>query len=411
MGKARRDVYSGAKGDKGDKVGGEMANGKRLLEDWLSSYADYTADQESPSLFHFWGGVSVISSTLGRSVWLNRGYYTLYPNFYIVFVAASAQVKKTTAINMAYDIFTEACPKASLVSQKGTPESMISLFVESFKERGVSEGIIVSDEFEVFLGGKIKAIDMMQLLTKWYDCPKKFEYHTLSRGKELMNNVCCNLIAGTTPQGLREGLPTHALGGGFASRIIFVYQDKIEKPVPFPFVSEENRKIREKLVHDLKLMKLLKGGVELTKDAIAWFEDWYVDIFRPDRASSTVMDGYFGRKPDTLLKLATVLSVSRTSTLIVDEIELRMALKALSKNEIALPNVLRLVSMTDCGEETEKVLRMLGKKEMVDFTTLSRSFSYCMTTKRLEEVLSDLASAERVVSFVESGKRWFKKKI
>ena len=386
-----------------------MAN--RQLDDWLTSYAEFTSEQESPSLFHFWCGTSVIASALGRKAYINRGYYTLYPNLYIVFVGASAQVRKTTAIHIGYDIFKESFPKANLVSQRGTPESMISMFVDRYKETEVSEGIIVSDELEVFLGGQTRSIDLVQLLTKWYDCPKHFNYRTMMRGNEEMNNVCCNMIAGTTPQGLKEGLPHHAIGGGFTSRIIFVFQDKPEKRVAFPEITAEQVKLREKLVHDLKLIGSVSGHFKLTKNARSWFEDWYTDVFRPENTPHTALDGYYGRKPDTLLKTAMSLAVSKSDKLLVDELELRMALRALSKNEKALPSILKLIQMTETGAEMDKVLRNIGKRDKIDFTTLNRNLSYCMASKRIEEIMSDLISMDKIVNWTEGGKRWYKVKL
>jgi hypothetical protein len=227
-------------------------NGKRLLDDWLTAYAEYTEEQESPSLFHFWVGTSVVASTLERRCHINRGYYTLYPNLYVVLIGASARVRKTSAINIGYGVYREAVVDGVMVSQKTTPEAIISIFVDGFKTKAVSGGVIVADELGVFLGGQAKNMDLMQLLTKWYDCPNHFEYHTLMRGKEVMNNVYCGMMAGTTPQWLRDSLPPHAVGGGFTSRIIFVYQDKPEKLIPFPDMSLAAGALKIKLIHDLK---------------------------------------------------------------------------------------------------------------------------------------------------------------
>lgn len=378
-----------------------------MLEDWLTAYTEYTSEQESPALFHFWAGTSVIAATLGRSCYINRGYYTLFPNLYIVFVGASASVRKTTAIHIAYDIFKEAFPDTTLVSQRGTPEAMISSFVEGYKEKGVSEGIIVSDELEVFLGGHTRALDLIQLLTKWYDCPTKFDYRTMMRGKEEMNNVCCNMIAGTTPQGLKEGLPKHAIGGGFTSRVVFVYQSKAEKRVAFPQITEEQKVLRRKLVHDLRVIGQMKGKFKFTHEGRESFEDWYTTIYNPN-ADHIALDGYYGRKPDTLLKVAMSLSASNSDRMEVDWLELKMGLNALKKNELEVGNIVRLIQTTEVGEEAEKVFRNIGKRGKIDFIQLSRNLSYCMNTKHLEEILSDLLSLDRIVAWSEGGKRWFK---
>ncbi|KKL20109.1 hypothetical protein LCGC14_2458730, partial [marine sediment metagenome] len=121
---------------------GNGRNGRRV-EDWLTGYLEYTGDQESPSLFHLWVGLSVIASALGREVWINRGYYTLFPNMYVVLIGASARVRKTSAIRIGYELFREALPNNTLISQKITPEALISIFVDQYKEKKVSGGTIV----------------------------------------------------------------------------------------------------------------------------------------------------------------------------------------------------------------------------------------------------------------------------
>ena len=271
-----------------------MTNGKgsggRRLSDWLTTYAEYTSEQESPSLFHFWVGTSTIASALERRVWIHRGYYTLFPNLYIVLIGASARVRKTSAIWIGYNIFREAVTDGVIVSQKITPEAMISIFVERYKEKGTSGGIIVADELGVFLGGQNKSMDLMQLMTKWYDCPSHFEYHTVMRGKEVMNSVFCNMMAGTTPAWLKDSMPPHAVGGGFTSRIIFVYQDKPEKLVAFPEITKEQEEMKRDLVADLKTITRIQGQFKLTSKAREWYEEWYTRVFKPETTPYTSLD-------------------------------------------------------------------------------------------------------------------------
>jgi len=88
-----------------------------------------------------------------------------------------------------------------------------------------------------------------------------------------------------------------------------------------------------------------------------------------------------------------------------------MSLKALNTNEKYLPGTLRLIQMNEVGEEMEKVYRVVCRKEEVEFMQLSRQLSYCMNTKRLEEVLGDLIVGDRVVQYMKGGKRWYKVKI
>lgn len=390
----------------GARRNGNHKNG-RNLDDWLTSYLEYTSEQESPSLFHLWVGLSVLASALGRQVWIGRGYYTLYPNLYVVLIGASARVRKTSAIRIGYELFREALPDHILVSQKATPEALISIFVDQFKEKKVSGGSVVSDELGVFLGGSTKSSDTMQLLTKWYDCPAHFEYHTMMRGKEVMDNVYCNLMAGTTPQWLKDSMPKHAIGGGFTSRVIFCYQTTPERLEPWPEISPTLARLERKLVEDLKAIGRLKGEYKITKDAKEWYSDWYTDVFKPEVTPHASLDGYFGRKHDTLLKLALLFSASKGNNRVVGEVEMRMALKALNQNEKFLPQTLRLIQMTEIGEESEKVFRVIERRGKIDHTALMRQVSYCMNAKRLEEVIGDLMVCERIAQTTERDKRYY----
>ena len=46
---------------------------------FLVNYLKYTTEHESPEDFHAWVAMSLIAVTIGRNVWLDRGFYRLYP--------------------------------------------------------------------------------------------------------------------------------------------------------------------------------------------------------------------------------------------------------------------------------------------------------------------------------------------
>jgi len=85
-------------------------------------------------------------------------------------------------------------------------------------------------------------------------------------------------------------------------------------------------RLRVKLVHDLKVIAKLSGGYKITDKAREWYENWYTRVFRPETTPYATLDGYFGRKHDTLLKVAICMAASKSNNLVVDEIEMMMAL-------------------------------------------------------------------------------------
>ena len=383
-----------------------MANENRQCKDWLTSYCEFTSEQESPSMFHLWMGLSVLASTLGRKCYIDRGYYTLFPNLYIVLVGGSARAKKTTAINIGYDIYRDAFPDACLISQKITPEALIGVLTGN---TGTSSGgTIVSDELSVFLGNSNKDATLIQLLTKLYDCGSRFDYHTLIRGREVVQNVYMNMVGGTTPDWIKASLPAHAIGGGFTSRVVFIYQFGPEKLVPFPHLTEAQKKLRLLLIEDLREISKIEGMYELSKDAHDWYEEWYCKVLsKTSMDGESALDGYYGRKHDTLLKVGMCVSASHSSNLLMEKEDLKVGLTAMDENEKFLPQIMKSVMETLVGEEKGKVYRIIDRRGSVAYYDLLRQVSYCMDARRVNEVIESLLAEEIIRESVKEGKRWF----
>ncbi len=381
----------------------------RKCKDWLWSYVEYNSNQESPSIFHLWVGFSLLAAALGRRVWLDKAYYKLRPNLYVILIGPSARVRRTTAVNIGNALFKEAFPDSTIVSQKITPEALISVLTEQYRKTGTSTIYIVSSELGVFLSTGSKDLSLIQLLTKLYDCEESMDYHTLARGKEKCNKVCCNMLGSTTPEWLKDSLPEHAVEGGFTSRVIFVYQNKPERLVAFPTITPEMKELKKRLVEDLREIGSLRGEFKLTEEAREWYETWYLDVFRSE-SEQKGLSGYYGRKHDTLLKLGMLACVSRRNELVIQEDDLRMALNALSANENMLPQAVKMMELTEEGRDNEKVLRIVRRRGVIGYSDLLRNLSYCMNSKRVNEVIDMLVAGELIEEVIKDGKRFFKPK-
>ena len=60
---------------------------RRIKDSWIREYLRCTENTESPSMFHLWVGISTIASVIDRDVYVNQGYFKIYPNLYIILVA------------------------------------------------------------------------------------------------------------------------------------------------------------------------------------------------------------------------------------------------------------------------------------------------------------------------------------
>ena len=370
---------------------------KRSLKNWIDSYLFFTEKQESPEEFHRWCAISALAAAMERSCWLDNGYYNLFPNQYIVLVGASASVRKSSAIALAEAIFKEAFPEAYLFSQKITPVSLFLFLRDSYQKRKVSGGYIVADELSVFLGSSIQDATLIQILTKIYTCPTTMDYSTVQRGRELAHNTFCNLLGGTTPEWIKDSFPAHAIGGGFAGRIAFIYLGKTDRRFARPKLSPERREIRKSLVADLKQVGELKGEFNFTPEAEKWYTTWYEEVFNPDTGESD-LKGYYGRKHDLVLKIAMVLSVARSNSMEILQSDISDSIDMLSEVEKMLPETLRLIQATQIGQNQQKILSHIQKSpnQRISRTRLMRLMSYMMSAKDLDELITTLVQSDRI---------------
>src|SRR5574342_273867 len=168
-------------------------------ESWLRSYLRYTEKHEAPELFHFWVGVSLISAALGRKTFFKKGYYRLYPNFFVVLVAGSARCRKTTAIEIGAQLL-KGIPSVRTTIGKTSTERFIQDQVWSGDPKvNPPATFIKADELSVFLTRDQQGDKLIDVLTKLFDCPDEFPYKTLSRGEVIIKDSFVTIIAGTQP--------------------------------------------------------------------------------------------------------------------------------------------------------------------------------------------------------------------
>ena len=332
---------------------------RKCKPSWIDSYLEYTDDQESPKAFHEWVGMSVVSSVLQRKVWIPRVKYTIYPNIYVILIAGSAKCRKSIAIRLGIDILKDIKNPPTIFAQKITTEALIQALEESKSKDKACYGIIVASELSVFLGADAIRSGIIPALTDLYDSPAKWQYHTRSRGREELTNVTLSMLAASTKDWLKTSIPASAIGGGFTSRIVFVVGVSPSKLVLFPDPHADTTALRANLIYDLELMCKLNGAIQFTKEAKANALEWY------EREACEVhdekVDGYFGRKHDTMFKIATILSISEGDTLLIEAKHIKRALKMMTYNEKHLNTIMESVTATVVGGDTEKVLTIIRK--------------------------------------------------
>ena len=303
---------------------------RRCSPNWVETYLEYTRFQNAPPRYHIWIALSIIASAIQRRVRMHRGFYSLYPNLYTCIIGPSG-FTKSTAADIGSEILAEL-PDIEMISGRATSWYMLDWFGKASASGIDCVCTIYASEMKSLLGDLNKT-ELVTLLTDLYTSPNKKDYHTKGGGKLTFKNVCINVLCCSTPEWLTTGTSTDEIHGGFTGRFIFVFADTGERAIAFPedFMTAEILKLKQDLIHDLKLIRLLKGDFYITDQAKAEYIYWYGK--RKDEWGDERLAGYFSRKGDLVLKISMLLSLAHDDSLVIDENILHLAWKLLTKVE------------------------------------------------------------------------------
>jgi hypothetical protein len=373
----------------------------RKLDDWINSFMEFTENSEPPEAFRFWTAVSVLASALQRKCFIQWGSSLIfYPNLYIVLVGPSG-VRKGTAMDPGFDLI-EDIGKIKVSAQATSLQALIRRIKETnYQDPDLNTGkmqfhssmTIFSKEFTVFLGYHNK--ELMSSLCDWYDCDRKWAYETIARKKEEIVGVWVNLFGATTPSLIRSSLPLDAIGGGLTSRIIYIYEEKMGKMVLLPMETENEKKLRKLLLHDLDKITLLSGQFKYTKGFLGLWSEWRVETEKRPPFYDDRFDGYISRRPNHIMKLSMIMSVSKGSDknqMTLTTADLQRAIATLEKAELKMQGVFSGLGRSDTADILQRVITYLklSKTDEIPMWQLARSFRNDMDKLLMDRIIATL---------------------
>jgi hypothetical protein len=357
---------------------------------------EYVEETEAPRVFWLWSGISTIASALQRKIWLPFGMEMLYPNMYILLVADPGECRKGAPLSFSKKIlqdigvavFADSPTKRALTKDLDEVRKNQFFYMPGSQVPVVHSSMtVVSKEFASLLAVNPKEI--IEVLTDLWDSHDEWEYKTSDKGKDKLYRVCINSFIGTTPRWLTSNLPPEAIGGGFTSRIIFVYAREKYKWLAMP--PTPNSKLYEQLKHDLKTINSLVGEFKFTSAAEDLYNNWYQTIKDKTKdLSDDRLRGNLARLHTNVLKASMCLKLAYSNELILDEADLK---KAITIVEASLANAGEALgghgsSRTAAG--VERILRQVQLIGKISFTALLRA-NYRETNKvELHEILETL---------------------
>jgi len=366
----------------------------RHLPNWLDAYLIYTAESESPKAFHLWVGASVIGGALERQTYFDMGYFTLYPNLYIILVAPPGRCKKSTAMRIGRKQLGSV-PGIKFTTDSISRERLIQDLSQAFKD-GQSAMTAYSSEFATLL--TTSGMDMVVFLTDIYDCPSEWAHKTKSGGTNTIKSPFLNLIGGTTPDWMARAMPLDTVGIGLTSRIIFVYEDTPRIKPPFPKLSPAQKELEKLLIEDLVKISMISGEYTFSDEAKDWYEKWYVTRDEDKTLSDPRLSGYSERKPQHLIKLAMIMQASQDDNTEISLDTLLQTVEMLSSAESKMPKVFAFVGKNPLNADIEAALSViLHQPEGASRSELLNMFRHSVRKDELMEVLDTLVDGKNII--------------
>ena len=383
---------------------------KRNCEDWLDSYVELTDNSEPHEIYRRWAGISVIAATLQRKCWLNWiGSTTYHPNMYIVLVGPPA-ARKGTALDQGREFLNKL--QIPLAADETTRQALIQALEEASMTSVVDNATsihssltVFSPELTVFIGYENK--ELLTNLTDWFDCPRRWTYRTKGSGVNDIVNLFFNLIGATTPGLIRTSLPMDTIGSGLASRIIFVNAAKKGKKVARPFKTEKEKQLETMLTEDLERIFLMKGAFRPTAKFIDVYEHWYNDISETEEINNDVkFEHYCARRQLHLLKLSMILSASRSSSMVLDEIDFHRAHTLLTYTESKMSNTFAGLGKSSFADVTQRIYLELASKGTISRSEMLRKYYHDVSSIELDVILTTLEESKLIKKVVKGDGIW-----
>jgi len=378
-----------------------MSN-ERQLPDWLKGLAEFVEDTEAPRLYWLWGGIFTICAALQRKVWIPYGIENIYPNLYLLIVAAPGERKGAPPTKAKEFLLDVEVPVAVDSSSKRalTQELALTVATEKFyyNNRPIPMACttVISKELSSLLAIDPKGI--IELLTDLYDCHDQWKYKTSGKGEDFLYNVCINFFAVTTPTWFATNLPYEAIGGGFTSRTIIVSGGNWYKSVPWP--PPLPPAVRKKLINDLLIIRNLVGEFKVDPGAKKLFDSWYKGI---PALKSSIHDerihGFLNRMHIAALKVAMALRISYSNDLTILPDDMGRAIDLVSSVIYTISDALGGHGRSKLGAEVDIIRTQLKTMHSTSFKHLLAMNYRNVTRQQLEEaleIMEGMGEVERV---------------
>lgn len=280
---------------------------------FIDEFIDFTRHEESPENFWRWAAYATIAALLRDSVYYDHGLRKTYPNIYVVFLAQSANDRKSGPFNIVYSLLQhQAIANTKLIRGRASVQAILD---ELSSDVGSKNGglpmkggscLLAAEELASFF---VNDPQLIAMLTDMYDFRELWEYKLRSTGSMKIKNLCVTLLAASNEQLLKEVYTDAAIYGGLLGRTFMVRPDA-KRPPNAQVDVDPNMYKPDQLIKTLKEIKTqMRGPIKMDIDAKNFYVKWYDNLYNSYKKYND-RTGMIQRIHTGVIKLAIILAAA-----------------------------------------------------------------------------------------------------
>lgn len=369
---------------------------------WLTDFMKATEGAESPRSYFYWSGLAAISAAVRNKVFLDKHFYKLYPNIYVLLVGRSG-LRKSYPVNLAKSMVSKL-NVTRIISGRNSIQAIIQEMGRTQTAPGrppLKDAIafIASGEMGTLLVEDPQATNiLMDLFDGHYNVEWK---NTLKgSGVDELKNVNVTLLGAINPELLKDIIHAKEIKGGFVARTMMVVEHK--KAHKNPLIDKPEGMIDiELFLPYLRTLSLLEGGFIWSQGARDCFTEWYMAYDADDKKDD--LTGTAQRIHDQVLKVAMLIALSEQPKLVLESTHIEEALDACLKFEASARSVTQGTGSSDMAPKIKIVVDELLRRREVKKSDLLRWHYGDFDVQDLDRIMATLFQARMAVEAVLPG--------
>ena len=371
---------------------------------FLRDYFEYARElTDSPEHYHLFVSMGVLGTALGRKVWIPFGLNNIYPNIYLVLLAESSFLRKSTALTGGKNLLRETFTEMAMPDHV-TLEKMLDILAKN------ATSCFFPMEFASFISMTEKSYNegMMSIITELFDCPIDYRRSTKGGGDQIIKEPFLSILAASTFDWFNKKIKQSDIYGGFLARFLFVPAYTKTKFMAFP-PEKDQRKLKE-LKRTLGAIAGIKGKAIFNDDCkqiySIWLESHEEQIMKHPKVG--LLSGFMTRLAIYALKFALIYHFAESKSLQITPQAVYRAILAVEYLKAELFKLADETFATPLDRELIRALKQIGKDGGITMREFYRNMG--ISKQDADRLKQDLLARDRI-EFTEDGKMIIKEDV